>query len=68
MGFRSSASWSYESARNLLGEGNLAHCGTGFYILNKLFKEKQRLIFALESIPAQGLFALLWQLWLKRNL
>lgn len=32
---------SYKSAHNLLGEDNLDHCGTGFYILNKLCKEKQ---------------------------
>lgn len=49
MVFCSSASQSYKSARDLLGEGNLArlpswapsHCGTGSYILNKPVKGKQ---------------------------
>lgn len=45
-----------------------SHCGTGFCILNKPVKEKQRLIFVLEDIPEQGLFAWLWKVWLRRNL
>lgn len=43
------------------------HRGTGFYILNKPVREKH-LLFALEAIPGQGLFACLWKLCLRSTL
>lgn len=44
-------------------------CGTGFCILNKPVKGKQRLLFVLEDVPEQqGLFAWLGKLGLRREL
>lgn len=44
-----------------------SHCGTGSYISNKPVREKH-LIFVLEGIPGQGLFAWLWKMCLRRTL